>query len=225
MDGKNYSAVPPPPSLSASSKDAAPLNFNDALSKARAIAEKLKQQSSGGGGVPEQPVAATTSGTMYTYLCFQVVTYTSFFIGTKRGYYDDDREDSRPSYNSSRSYGSYQDDRDSKRSAYDGGSSRPSCELFCLYLNTTILKLLIDGNSNESRRYGLGSEERKPSYGGSHSAQHQEEYSVPNHMVGLLIGKGGENLKKIERVSGVHKVQFANGIVFDTIYIHVFIHS
>lgn len=30
-------------------------------------------------------------------------------------------------------------------------------------------------------------------------------------MVGLLIGKGGENLKKIERMSGVSKVQFANG--------------
>lgn len=30
-------------------------------------------------------------------------------------------------------------------------------------------------------------------------------------MVGLLIGKGGENLKKIERMSGVSKVQFAPG--------------
>lgn len=30
-------------------------------------------------------------------------------------------------------------------------------------------------------------------------------------MVGLLIGKGGENLKKIERMSGVSKVQFSNG--------------
>jgi far upstream element-binding protein len=70
MDGKNYSAVPPPPSLTASSKDAAPLNFNDALSKARAIAEKLKQQSSGGGSaISEQPVAAiATSGTIYILL-------------------------------------------------------------------------------------------------------------------------------------------------------------
>jgi hypothetical protein len=30
-------------------------------------------------------------------------------------------------------------------------------------------------------------------------------------MVGLLIGKGGENLKKIERMSGVSKLQFSNG--------------
>jgi hypothetical protein len=33
-------------------------------------------------------------------------------------------------------------------------------------------------------------------------------------MVGLLIGKGGENLKKIERMSGVSKVQFDNGSCF-----------
>lgn len=46
MDGKNYSAVPPPPSLSSPSKGSSSLDFNDALSKARAIAEKLKQQSS-----------------------------------------------------------------------------------------------------------------------------------------------------------------------------------
>lgn len=36
----DYTAVPPPPSLTTPS---APVNFNDALSKARAIAEKLKQ--------------------------------------------------------------------------------------------------------------------------------------------------------------------------------------
>lgn len=51
MDGKNYSAVPPPPSLT-SPGGSAPLNFNDALSKARAIAEKLKQQSAGGAAAP-----------------------------------------------------------------------------------------------------------------------------------------------------------------------------
>lgn len=68
-----------------------------------------------------------------------------------------------------------------------------------------------DGN-NDSRRFGLGSDERKP-YGQSYGGGHSEEYSVPNHMVGLLIGKGGENLKKIERMSGVSKVQFSNGII------------
>jgi far upstream element-binding protein len=48
MEGNNYSAVPPPPSLSADK----PLDFNSALSKARAIAEKLKQQSSAPGSAP-----------------------------------------------------------------------------------------------------------------------------------------------------------------------------
>jgi far upstream element-binding protein len=54
MDGKNYSAVPPPPSLTSPGSASAPLNFNDALSKARAIAEKLKQQSAGGGAASGQ---------------------------------------------------------------------------------------------------------------------------------------------------------------------------
>lgn len=67
----------------------------------------------------------------------------------------------------------------------------------------------LDGNNESRSNYGLGSDERR-SYGGG-GGGHQEEYSVPNHMVGLLIGKGGENLKKIERMSGVSKVQFANG--------------
>lgn len=70
--------------------------------------------------------------------------------------------------------------------------------------------LCID-TSNEPRRYGLGSEERRPTPNYGTNSSHQEEYSVPNHMVGLLIGKGGENLKKIERSSGVSKVQFAQG--------------
>lgn len=82
--------------------------------------------------------------------------------------------------------------------------------------------MILDGNT-ESRRYGLGSEERKPSYGHSYggggSSAHQEEYSVPSHMVGLLIGKGGENLKKIERMSGVSKVQFSNGKILDNNFV------
>lgn len=65
--------------------------------------------------------------------------------------------------------------------------------------------------SNEPRRYGLGSEERRPTSNYGTNSGRQEEYKVPNHMVGLLIGKGGENLKKIERMSGVSKVQFAAG--------------
>lgn len=171
MDGKNYSAVPPPPSLSSSSKGSS-LDFNDALSKARAIAEKLKQQT-----------PSTTDSSA-------LGSSSSYSSGTKRSYNDDDREEYQGN-SGSRSYGSYQDDRESKRGAYDSGSSRPSY-----------------GGGNDYRRSGLGSDDRKP-YGQSFGGN-TEEYSVPNHMVGLLIGKGGENLKKIERMSGVSKVQFSN---------------
>ncbi|CEG65388.1 hypothetical protein RMATCC62417_02183 [Rhizopus microsporus] len=106
--------------------------------------------------------------------------YYIVYSGTKRGY-----EDSSPPTSHQ------QDDRENKRSAYDSGASRPS------YV------------SNEPRRYGLGSEERRPTSNYGTNSGRQEEYKVPNHMVGLLIGKGGENLKKIERMSGVSKVQFA----------------
>lgn len=77
-----------------------------------------------------------------------------------------------------------------------------------LFVNSCLI--VIDGGGNDYRRSGLGSDDRKPSYGQSYGGN-TEEYSVPNHMVGLLIGKGGENLKKIERMSGVSKVQFSNG--------------
>ncbi|XP_065322275.1 far upstream element-binding protein 1-like isoform X2 [Gordionus sp. m RMFG-2023] len=36
-----------------------------------------------------------------------------------------------------------------------------------------------------------------------------EEYQVPDKMVGLVIGKGGENIVKIQRETGVLSVQFA----------------
>ncbi|KAL0074127.1 hypothetical protein F4703DRAFT_1745507 [Phycomyces blakesleeanus] len=151
MEGNNkaYSSVPPPASLSSSG---GPVDFNDALSKARAIAEKLKQQSAA--AAPAPPAAG-------------------------------------PSYSSSK-YNNYHDEHDNKRSTYDS-YSRPSF-----------------GSGNEPARYGLGSDERKPSssYGPTASPDViQEECMVPNHMVGLVIGKGGDNLKKIERMSGA-KVQF-----------------
>jgi far upstream element-binding protein len=67
--------------------------------------------------------------------------------------------------------------------------------------------------SRESHRYGLGSDERKQSssYGPS-SSQHvvKEEFGVPNSIVGLVIGKGGENLKRIEAASGA-RIQFGPG--------------
>ncbi|KAI9246530.1 hypothetical protein BY458DRAFT_536884 [Sporodiniella umbellata] len=156
MEDKNYSAVPPPPSLT---DNGSTVNFSDALSRARAIAEKLKQTPTPGPAAsPVEPPAA----------------------GIKRGHED-----------SSSSSFSSPNDRENKRGAYDVGASRPAY------------------TSSEPRRYGLGSEERRGTSTYGAASGRQEEYSVPNHMVGLLIGKGGENLKKIERVSGVSKVQFA----------------
>ncbi|ORY95655.1 hypothetical protein BCR43DRAFT_493376 [Syncephalastrum racemosum] len=162
----DYSAVPPPPSLSAEGGEA-PINFNDALSKARAIAEKLKQQKP-----PEDSSAPPPSMSAHS-------------AGSKRYY--DDQEDFY--YDSQGRYG---DDRESKRGNY--GDSRSG----------------YGGNSRP--RYGLGSEERhaSSSYGAATSGEPvvQEEFLVPNHMVGLVIGKGGENLKKIENMSGT-RLQFA----------------
>lgn len=38
----------------------------------------------------------------------------------------------------------------------------------------------------------------------------QDELMVPSHMVGMVIGRGGDSLRRIERLSGA-KVQFAEG--------------
>lgn len=38
----------------------------------------------------------------------------------------------------------------------------------------------------------------------------QEEMGVPGSLVGLIIGRGGENLKRIERETGC-RVQFSQG--------------
>ncbi|KAI9320174.1 hypothetical protein BX666DRAFT_1381308 [Dichotomocladium elegans] len=93
MEGdRNYSAVPPPPALTGGSgTNAKPLDFNDALSKARAIAEKLKQQRAT--GVPAAPPIALPSA------------------GAKRGYRDDEYADDGYGYSS-------REDRDLKRGGY-----------------------------------------------------------------------------------------------------------
>ncbi|SAL97328.1 hypothetical protein [Absidia glauca] len=158
-----YAQVPPPPELSSGSTSAGPpVDFSDALQKARAIAEKLKQAGSEGSPSGQAPSS-----------------------GTKRSYHDD--RDDHDLSSSSRHDSSY----DSKRSAYDAGSSQPSYS-----------------RRSEPHRHGLGSEERQryQSYGhgdasGSSKAS-SETIKVPNRMVGVIIGRGGDNLKKIERNSG-----------------------
>ncbi|ORZ23650.1 hypothetical protein BCR42DRAFT_139821 [Absidia repens] len=172
--GKKYSQVPPPSELSSSDSAPAapPVDFSDALQKARAIAEKLKQAGGGGNGAaaaPPPPVPA----------------FDSPSAGSKRSHYDD--YDANDTASSSSKYDSYDS---SKRAAYDTGSSQPS------YMPR-----------NEPRRYGLGSEERQryqrheSGYGKTGSSG-SANIKVPNRMVGIIIGRGGDNLKKVERYSG-----------------------
>jgi len=82
------------------------------------------------------------------------------------------------------SHGSFSDDsRDSKRPAF----SRPEYGF-------------------DKPRYGLGSEERRQKdmelrqlyNGNANPGTISEEYLIPNHMTGLIIGRGGESLKRIE---------------------------
>lgn len=74
----NYSAMPPPPSLTG---EATPVNFNDALSKARAIAEKLKSQNAG--AVPSPPAA----GNIFAYFFFSLWMIVVMVINVE--FYDD----------------------------------------------------------------------------------------------------------------------------------------
>lgn len=108
---KDYTAVPPPSNLTGSS---APVDFNDALSKARAIAEKLKQQQAGNGG----PSATGSAKTMLGFYLIQFLNRQ--LAGSKRGYqeesyHDDSRDYSSRSYESRDHYG----DRETKRGMYE----------------------------------------------------------------------------------------------------------
>jgi hypothetical protein len=71
------------------------------------------------------------------------------------------------------------------------------------------------GANAERPRYGLGSEERKDSsisalLSASLVAQVSLDFTVPANFVGLIIGRGGESLRNIERTTGA-KIQFSQG--------------
>ncbi|CAG8531299.1 17274_t:CDS:10 [Rhizophagus irregularis] len=102
--------------------------------------------------------------------------------GSTRDSRDDYRDDYRRDSYNRRERGRYDDyGRDSKRAAYDSGSSR-----------------------SEERRSHHGSH-----YGpGDSRATGHEEFKVPNAVVGLVIGRGGENLKRIEKNTGA-RIQFS----------------
>lgn len=134
-------------------------------------------------------------------------THYGYALGSKRGYYDDGYEDQSYQYGE-------REDREPKRGMYESQcmlSIEPPLFRYCGALSY----LLNDGYIliDESRRYGLGSEERR----GPTSTAYmnagpviQDELMVPSHMVGMVIGRGGDSLRRIERLSGA-KVQFAEG--------------
>lgn len=62
-------------------------------------------------------------------------------------------------------------------------------------------------------RPGLGSQVSHYAPPMRNEHQVQEEMGVPGNLVGLIIGRGGENLKRIERETGC-KVQFSQGNFF-----------
>jgi hypothetical protein len=66
-------------------------------------------------------------------------------------------------------------------------------------------------------RPGLGSQvsHYAPPMRNEHTVQ--EEMGVPGNLVGLIIGRGGENLKRIERETGC-KVQFSQGKLHGLFY-------
>ncbi|CAG8562359.1 8356_t:CDS:10 [Paraglomus brasilianum] len=197
----DYKAVPPPPSLTSNSDEA---QFNDAMARVRAIAAKLQQQ--------QQTTPSTTTtvasaaetpspSNSHSHGSNQGVkrphddSYVSHSSRDKR---DDHREDYRRDSHSRRERNRYDDyGRESKRATYDSGSSRSDYE------------------SGSRHRYGLGSEERHRQHGSHYgpgdslrSGHILEEFSVPNVVVGLVIGRGGENLKRIEKTTGA-RVQFS----------------
>ncbi|KAJ3027954.1 UNVERIFIED_CONTAM: Far upstream element-binding protein 1, partial [Siphonaria sp. JEL0065] len=64
-------------------------------------------------------------------------------------------------------------------------------------------------------KHGLGSDDATQSFlaklglsGGLVSTKVSKEITIPADMVGLIIGRGGETLKRIQAESGVAKIQF-----------------
>ncbi|KAJ3216037.1 Far upstream element-binding protein 1 [Dinochytrium kinnereticum] len=155
-------------------------DFLSALAKAKAVAARLSAEAKAAGAL-----LAESSGSSYQSHQSQQPISTG-----KR-----DRDDEYSSYDRRRE-DSYSDSK--RRSTDDRSSQRP--------------------------RYGLGSSERERGsdrdrgsdpyssnggYGGRPSSLRQSsEITIPSSMVGLVIGKGGENMKRIEKETGV-KIQFS----------------
>ncbi|KAG9295239.1 hypothetical protein G9A89_000062 [Geosiphon pyriformis] len=195
----DYKNVPPPASLTTTTGD---VQFHDAMAKVKAIAAKLQQQAAAAAQSASNNVEAVASpspsGSHQGIKRSHEDSYSSH--GTRDSSREDYREDYRRDYRRPSERNRYEDyGRDSKRTAYDSGSSRPEYD-------------------SGRHRYGLGSEERRahhslhygPSADNSRSGNVHEEFKVPNAVVGLVIGRGGENLKRIEKTTGA-RIQFSQG--------------
>ncbi|RKP08044.1 hypothetical protein THASP1DRAFT_30143 [Thamnocephalis sphaerospora] len=117
--------------------------------------------------------------------------------GTKRGYDDVDRN----GYDSEHRYDRSGDrDRESKRSAYED--------------RAVIERGPAPPSASSHSHYGLGSQEHQSTsthhlYGASATGGTvSKEFLVPHAMAGLVIGRGGENLKRIEQQTQT-RVQFS----------------
>ncbi|KNC96745.1 uncharacterized protein SPPG_07953 [Spizellomyces punctatus DAOM BR117] len=185
-----YNAVKPPDALTgeASSSIApasAAVDYTSALERAKAIAARLTAAAAKGGDTS----SGDASGQGVKRSHSEVDDYRPPSSGYRK---EDYRRDDFSSERDNKRHASDSDryDRDD-RDQYDYGSR--------------------DGGSGGRQRYGLGHSEGTTShYGPSSSASLKttEEIAVPNQYVGLVIGRAGENMKRIERTCNV-KVQFA----------------
>ncbi|GBC04151.1 hypothetical protein RclHR1_05540004 [Rhizophagus clarus] len=201
-----YKNAPPPSTLTTPTGT---FDYEDAIKKAHAIAAKLLNNE-GGTVVQNQQSTNAQQGVKRSH----EDSYNSH--GSTRDSRDDYRDDYRRDSYNRRDRVRYDDyGRDSKRAAYDSGGSRPE------YDSSSVG----GGNSSSGgsggggggggnrHRYGLGNEERRSHHGShygpgdSRGAGH-EEFKVPNAVVGLVIGRGGENLKRIEKTTGA-RIQFS----------------
>ncbi|KAJ3092369.1 hypothetical protein HK102_008158 [Quaeritorhiza haematococci] len=216
-----YNAVKPPDSLTSTNKAT---DYNDALEKARAIAAKLGAQAKANASNASD--SDSQAGVKRSYSEAERPPSS----GYRRADYEPparERDHDRKEYSDrdhdrdrdrerdrdgdpdrdrdrDRGHGSWDRndyDRDSKRHA-GGSGSRPS------YSSS-----YGDEDGKGRQRYGLGSSERTGGhYGPGHDSEAnikvQRELSIPSRVVGLVIGRGGENLKRIERESNT-KIQFS----------------
>ncbi|KAI8826186.1 uncharacterized protein EV422DRAFT_515673 [Fimicolochytrium jonesii] len=166
--------------------------LNAAVERAKAIAARLSQVKPPAGDQFENASSPTTSGTKRSHAEFD--DYRPPSSGYRREDFQSESKRQASDHDQygggSRSFGSNPYDRpnDSYGGSSGGGGGRP--------------------------RIGLGHSDAPPSShygpGASHGRSSvSEEITVPNQFVGLIIGRSGDNLKRIESTCNV-KVQVAS---------------